>query len=57
MDNRFHRQHLALGVKVLEEAGIAIPRWPRFNRRNYADKAQLAARRRRTRPRGRCGPP
>jgi len=40
---RFDRLHLALGITALEEQGIAIPPLPRFNRRAYADKAALAA--------------
>lgn len=41
--NRFDRLHRALGIEVLKEQGILIPPLPRFNRRAYADKAQLAA--------------
>lgn len=41
--NRFDRLHLALGIEALKAEGIPIPPLPRFNRRHYADKAQLAA--------------
>jgi integrase len=41
--NRFDRLHLALGIEALKEQGISVPPLPRFNRRAYADAAQLAA--------------
>ncbi len=41
--NRFDRLALAFGMDKLRQDGIPIPKLPRFNRRNYADKAQLAA--------------
>ena len=41
--NRFDRLHLALGVEALKAEGVEIAPLPRFNRRAYADKAQLAA--------------
>ncbi len=41
--NRFDRLHLALGIEALKEAGVAVPPLPRFDRRKYADEAQLAA--------------
>src|SRR5262245_55412589 len=44
--NRFDRLHLALGIEVLKEKGILVPPLPRFNRRKYADPAQLAEARR-----------
>lgn len=40
--NRFDRLHQALGIEALREAGIAIPKLPRFDRRKYADRKELA---------------
>jgi integrase len=39
--NRFDRLHLTLGIEALNEQGISIPPLPRFNRRDYQDKATL----------------
>lgn len=41
--NRFDRLHLALGIEALKEAGIAVPKLPRFNRRQFTNRAQLIA--------------
>jgi integrase len=41
--NRFDRLMLALGMEKLRKNGITVPRLPRFDRRAYADKAQLKA--------------
>jgi integrase len=40
--NRFDRLHLALGIEALKEQGILVPPLPRFNRRAYRDRTQLA---------------
>jgi integrase len=41
--NRFDRLHLALGLAKLKELGTEVEPLPRFDRRAYTDKAQLAA--------------
>jgi len=41
--NRFDRLMLAFGKEKLKEVGIVLPPLPRFNRRDFADKAKLAA--------------
>lgn len=41
--NRFDRLHLSLGIAALKERGVMIPPLPRFNRRKFADKKELAA--------------
>jgi integrase len=43
ISNRFDRLHLALGIETLKAQGIMIPPLPRFNRRKYANKADLAS--------------
>lgn len=41
--NRFDRLMLAQGIEALKEAGIEIPPLPRFNRRKFTDRKELAA--------------
>jgi integrase len=41
--NRFDRLTIAFGIEQLKQQGISVPALPRFNRRAYTDKAQLAA--------------
>jgi integrase len=41
--NRFDRLQLALGIETLMEKGVIVPPLPRFSRRKFTDKAQLAA--------------
>src|SRR5262245_12607090 len=41
--NRFDRLHLALGIEAMKAEGIPLPPLPRFNRRHYAGKVELAA--------------
>lgn len=43
INNRFDRLHLNHGIAKLKELGIQIEPLPRFNRRNYTDKARLVA--------------
>lgn len=40
---RFDRMHVAFGIAKLEELGINVPPLPRFDRRHYADRAELLA--------------
>lgn len=44
--NRFDRLQLALGIQSLKEEGVSVPPLPRFNRRAFADRKELAAARR-----------
>lgn len=43
IDKRFERAAEKLGIQALKEKGIDLPPLPRFNRRRYKDKAELAA--------------
>src|SRR5262249_7696091 len=40
---RFERSAEKIGIQTLKDQGIAIPPLPRFNRRDYKDKVELAA--------------